>query len=86
MNGEPPPFRIACSTMVRDSGGRILVVREADSRVRGKINLPDAALLRSKKMRQIVSDVLVGAAHPISLLRELDSETWEQAGRAIPSQ
>ncbi|HIJ65974.1 MAG TPA: NUDIX hydrolase [Candidatus Hydrogenedentes bacterium] len=33
-------FRIVCSIVVRDPDGRILVVREGDPRVKGKINLP----------------------------------------------
>ncbi len=35
---------IACSMVVRDADGRILVVREADPRVHGKINLPGGHL------------------------------------------
>ncbi|MHC4984746.1 MAG: NUDIX hydrolase [Planctomycetota bacterium] len=33
-------YRLAASIVVRDADGRILIVREADPRVRGKLNLP----------------------------------------------
>ena len=37
---EPSTYRLAASMVVRDADGRVLVVREGDRRVRGKINLP----------------------------------------------
>ncbi len=37
---EQRTCRLAASVVVRDADGRILVVREADHRVRGKVNLP----------------------------------------------
>jgi phosphatase NudJ len=40
LSDHPDHFRIACSMLVRDVNERILIVREGDSRVRGKINLP----------------------------------------------
>ena len=33
-------YRLAASVVIRDADGRILIVREADPRVRGKVNLP----------------------------------------------
>ncbi len=35
-----PTYRLAASVVVRDAAGRVLIVREADPRVRGKVNLP----------------------------------------------
>lgn len=41
---EPRKYRIAASVVVRDQDGKILLIREGDPRVHGKINLPGGHL------------------------------------------
>lgn len=59
---EPAKYRLAASVVVQDPDGRILLAREADPRVHGKINLPGGHV----DPGEIVSDCA---------LRELQKET-----------
>jgi ADP-ribose pyrophosphatase YjhB (NUDIX family) len=47
---EASLYRIATSVVVRDPYGRILLVREADPRVQGKLNLPGGHLNRGETL------------------------------------
>lgn len=59
---EPTRYRLAASMVVQDTDGRVLLVREADPRVHGKINLPGG---------HVDPGEMVGAC----ALRELQEET-----------
>ncbi len=151
---EPRKYRVAASIVVRDPDGKILLIREADPRVHGKVNLPgghleggesvaecaarelreetglsvipsglvgiylqgdginfvfhghsdvtttkpgqdillcewltaeeiaglsDSDILRPRKLRTIVADVLLGHTYLNELIRSVEQEEWEKA-------
>jgi 8-oxo-dGTP diphosphatase len=41
--------------------------------------LPDDAILRPKKLRQIAADIAAGRRHPLDVLRQIPLEDWEMA-------
>ena len=151
---EPRKYRVAASIVARDPDGRILLIREADPRVHGKVNLPgghledgesvvdcvtrelreetgltvipsgllgiylqgdgidfvfhghsdvtttkpgqdillcewltpeeiaglpDSDILRPRKLRAIVADMLLGHTYSNELIRNVEQEEWEKA-------
>ena len=64
---ETTRHRVAASVVVRGRGGKILLVREADPRVRGALNLPGGhvegfADSMTSHFREVYRAVLAGAA------------------------